>query len=226
MDDSRSTLSRPRPDAVTRPLTLSLDRSRRCYFFPATPSPRSINNTSSWIWCSKFDETGKGVIFSLYVDMLIFGTDQVQVDLTKEFLSLRFSLKDIRDPDVILGIRIKHESNGIAIFQSHYIEKVVSQLEYSRVIGCLMYAMTCTRSDIAFAVDKLSRYTDASWISNTEDNSSTSGCVFLLSEVAISWAFKKQTCITGSIIESKFMALAIASKKAEWLRNLIYEIPL
>ncbi|GKB53672.1 hypothetical protein Tco_0904425 [Tanacetum coccineum] len=115
--------------------------------------------------------------------------------------------------DVILGIRIKHESNGIAISQSHYIEKVlkkfnysdctpvstpldtceklmpnrglaVSQLEYSRVIGCLMYAITCTRLDIAFAVGKLSRYTsnpvlegytDASWISNTEDNSSTSG---------------------------------------------------
>ncbi|GJT24913.1 hypothetical protein Tco_0894850 [Tanacetum coccineum] len=76
----------------------------------------------------------------------------------------------------------------IAISKSHYIEKVlkkfnyfdctlvstlmdiskklmpnnghtVSQLEYSRVIGCLMYAMTCTRPDIAFDVGKLSRYT-------------------------------------------------------------------
>ncbi|GJX25504.1 zinc finger, CCHC-type containing protein [Tanacetum coccineum] len=37
--------------------------------------------------------------------------------------------------------------------------QAVSQLEYSRVIGCLMYAMTCTRPDIAFAVGKLSRYT-------------------------------------------------------------------
>ncbi|GJY96943.1 zinc finger, CCHC-type containing protein, partial [Tanacetum coccineum] len=37
---------------------------------------------------SKFDEIGEGVIICLYVDdMLIFGTDQVQVDLTKEFLS-------------------------------------------------------------------------------------------------------------------------------------------
>ncbi|GKG54130.1 hypothetical protein Tco_0557653, partial [Tanacetum coccineum] len=37
--------------------------------------------------------------------------------------------------------------------------QAVSQLKYSRVIGCLMYAMTCTRPDIAFAVGKLSRYT-------------------------------------------------------------------
>nr|GEX13514.1 zinc finger, CCHC-type [Tanacetum cinerariifolium] len=33
----------------------------------------------------------------------------------------------------------------------------VSQLEYSRVIGCLMYAMTCTRPGIAFVVGKVSR---------------------------------------------------------------------
>ncbi|GJY60613.1 reverse transcriptase domain-containing protein [Tanacetum coccineum] len=55
--------------------------------------------------------------------------------------------------------------------------QAVSQLEYSRVIGCLMYAMTCIRPNIAFDVGKLSRltytgypsvlegYTDASWIS-------------------------------------------------------------
>ncbi|GJZ22732.1 zinc finger, CCHC-type containing protein [Tanacetum coccineum] len=129
----------------------------------------------------KFYEFGKGVIICLYVDdMLIFGTDQVQIDLTKEFLSSRFFMKDMGEADVILGIRIEHESNGIAISQSHYIEKVlkkfnyfdctseklmpnnghaVSQLEYSRVTGCLMYAMTCTRPDIAFVVGKLSMYT-------------------------------------------------------------------
>ena len=244
---------------------------------------------------SKFDESGKGVIICLYVDdMLIFGTDQDHVDKTKEFLSSRFSMKDMGEADVILGIRIKHESNGISISQSHYIEKVlkkfnyfdctpvstpmdtseklmpnighaVSQLEYSRVIGCLMYAMTCTRPDIAFAVGKLSRYTsnpstqhwqaihrvlkylkktmdysltytgypsvlegytDASWISNTEDNSSTSGWVFLLGGGAISWASKKQTCITSSTMESEFVALAAAGKEAEWLKNLLLEIPL
>ncbi|GJX64856.1 zinc finger, CCHC-type containing protein [Tanacetum coccineum] len=244
---------------------------------------------------SKFDKSGKGVVICLYVDdMLIFGTDQVQVDLTKEFLSSRFSMKDIGDADVILGIRIKYESNIIAISQSHYVEKVLkkfnyfdctpvstpmdtseklmpnngqaaSQLEYSRVISCLMYAMTCTRADIAFVVGKLRRYTsnpstkhrqaiqrvlkylkktmdyrltytgypsvlegytDASWISNTEDNSSTSGWVFLLGVGAISWAFKKQTCITCSTIKSEFVALAAAGKEAEWLKNLLIEIPL
>nr|GEW71470.1 zinc finger, CCHC-type [Tanacetum cinerariifolium] len=73
---------------------------------------------------NKFDEFSKRVTICLYVDdMLIFGTNQVQVDLTKELLSSRFSMKDMGEADVILGIRIKHESNGIAISQSHYFRR-------------------------------------------------------------------------------------------------------
>ncbi|GJU61070.1 zinc finger, CCHC-type containing protein [Tanacetum coccineum] len=35
-----------------------------------------------------------------------------KVDLIKEFLSSRFSMKDIREADVILSIRIQHETIG------------------------------------------------------------------------------------------------------------------
>nr|GEV79195.1 zinc finger, CCHC-type [Tanacetum cinerariifolium] len=88
---------------------------------------------------------------------------------------------------------------------------VISASEYSRVIGCLMYAMTCTRPDIAFAVGKLN--------SNTEDNSSTSGWVFLLGGGAISWASKKQTYITGSTMEYEFVALAAAEGRSTCFTN-------
>ncbi|GJV75784.1 zinc finger, CCHC-type containing protein [Tanacetum coccineum] len=199
-------------------------------------------NQSDKCMYNKFDEYGKEVIICLYVDdMLIFRTDQVQVDLTKEYLSLRFSMKDMGEVDVILDIRIKHESNEISISQSRYIKK----LEYSRVIGGLMFFLICTRLDIAFTVGKLSRYTsnpstqhwqavqrvlkylkktmdyslsyngypsvvegytNARWIRNTKDNSSTSGWVFLCGGSDISWASKKQTCITSSTIESEFLA--------------------
>nr|GEU41784.1 zinc finger, CCHC-type [Tanacetum cinerariifolium] len=146
-----------------------------------------------------------------------------KVDLTKELLSSKFSMKDMGEADVINSIRIKHESNVCTPLDTY--EKLmpnrslaVSQLEYSRVIGCLMYTMTCTRHDIAFAMGKLS--------SNTEDNSSTSGWVFMLGCGVISWASKKHTCITGSTIESEFVPLAAAGKEAKWLKNLLLEIPL
>ncbi|GJX11747.1 zinc finger, CCHC-type containing protein [Tanacetum coccineum] len=124
--------------------------------------------------------------------------------------------------------------------------KPVDHLEYSRAIGCLMYAMTSTRPDIAYVVGRLSRFTsnpsrqhwkvitrvfkylregysDASWINHVEDSSSTSGWVFLLGGGAILWASKKQTCITSSTMESELVALVAAGKEAKWLRNLIFQ---
>nr|GEX00941.1 hypothetical protein [Tanacetum cinerariifolium] len=97
----------------------------------------------------------------------------------------------------------------------------VNQLEYSRAIGCLMYAMTITRSDIAYDVRKLSRFTsnpsNHHWEAIirvfSEDHTSTTGWVFLLGEGAISWASKKQTCITDLTMESEFVALAVARKE-------------
>ncbi|GJV91532.1 zinc finger, CCHC-type containing protein [Tanacetum coccineum] len=142
------------------------------------------------------DELDKEVYMNQPLVFIMPGNEN-KVDLTNEFLSSKFSMKDMGEADFILGVRIKHESNGIAISQSHYI----------KVIGCMMYDMAYTRLGIAFAVGKLSRYTsipegytDASWISNTEDNSSTSSYVFLHSRAA--------------------------GKEAEWLRNMILEIPL
>ena len=139
---------------------------------------------------SKFDNKGNRVIICLYVDdMLIFGTSIEHVEMTKEFLSSSFSMKDLREADVILGIKIIKHNEGHMLNQSHYIEKilkrfnmfdkspaftpmdpceklvpykeeVISQFEYSKIIGSLIYAMICTRPDIAFVVGQLSRFTE------------------------------------------------------------------
>ncbi|GJT39612.1 zinc finger, CCHC-type containing protein [Tanacetum coccineum] len=176
---------------------------------------------------SKFDDSSKGVINCLYVDdMLIFVTDQNQVDKTKKFFSSRFSMKDMGEADVILDCSTVSTSMDPVEKLKPNTGKHVDQLEYSRAIGCLMYAMTSTRPDIAYVVGRLKAYSYASWINHVEDSSSTSGWVFLLGGGAISWAFKKQTCITGSTMEYEFVALATAAKEAEWLRNLIHDIPI
>ncbi|KAL0325017.1 UNVERIFIED_CONTAM: Retrovirus-related Pol polyprotein from transposon TNT 1-94 [Sesamum radiatum] len=63
-----------------------------------------LNQSNKCVYI-KFDNSGNGVIICLYVDdMLIFGTNQQQVDLRKEFLSSRFSMKDMGEADVILGL--------------------------------------------------------------------------------------------------------------------------
>nr|GEV36325.1 zinc finger, CCHC-type [Tanacetum cinerariifolium] len=189
---------------------------------------------------SKFDASGKGVIICLYVDdMLIFGTDQVQVDLIKEVLSLRFFIKDMEEADVIHGIRIKHESNGITISQSHYIEKVLKKFNYSdyTLVSTPLdtYEKLMPNKDLILhllwenqvgILVILELSTSKQFRGNTEDNSSTSGWIFLLGGGAISWDSKKQSCNTGLTMEYEFVTLAAAGKEVEWLKNLLLEIPM
>ncbi|KAL0367008.1 UNVERIFIED_CONTAM: hypothetical protein Sradi_3590900 [Sesamum radiatum] len=42
----------------------------------------------------------------------------------------------------------------------------------------------------------------------------------------ISWKSAKQTCIARSTMESEFIALELAGQEAEWLRNLVGDVPL
>lgn len=72
----------------------------------------------------------------------------------------------------------------------------------------------------------LEGYSDASWIDHTSDSKSTSGWIYTLAGGAISWASKKQTCIAHSTMEAELIALAAASKEAEWIRDLLLDIRL
>ncbi|CAA0838974.1 Uncharacterized mitochondrial protein AtMg00810, partial [Striga hermonthica] len=106
---------------------------------------------------------------------------------TKRMLKRNFDMKDMGVADVILGIRIIRTKDGIVLSESHYVEKVlkkfnayegplsrtpldlslnleankgqpVALLEYSRIIESLMYLTNCTRPDLAYPVNKLSRF--------------------------------------------------------------------
>ena len=103
-------------------------------------------------------------------------------------LNSRFDMKDMRHADVILGIKILRTSDELILSQSHYVDNIlgkfdkdksgitripvdgtlhlsknkvdnISQIEYSRVIGVLMYLMSYTELDITCSVSKLGSYT-------------------------------------------------------------------
>lgn len=147
-----------------------------------------VHNDADKCIYSKFTDE-YGVIICLYVDdMLIVGTNMKGIDETKKYLTSSFKMKDLNEVDMILGIKVRKNSGGYSLSQTHYVDKIVSkfsdlnfkesnspydtsvkleensgraidQLKYASAIGSLMYAMHCTRPDIAFAVCKLSRYT-------------------------------------------------------------------
>ncbi|KAL0318197.1 UNVERIFIED_CONTAM: Retrovirus-related Pol polyprotein from transposon TNT 1-94 [Sesamum calycinum] len=100
---------------------------------------------------------------------------------TKSSLKNKFEMKDMGEADVILGIKLIRSTDGIAISQCHYVEKIiekfgyqnsriaktpydssialfknesgvsVAQLRYFQIIGSLQYLKNGTRPDILFS---------------------------------------------------------------------------
>ncbi|GJY08782.1 zinc finger, CCHC-type containing protein [Tanacetum coccineum] len=95
-----------------------------------------------------------------------------------------------------------------------------SKLEYSRAIGCLMYAMISTRPDIAFAVGKLSRYTRNPSALHWQ----ALGRVFQYLKGTMDYGMTYSGY--PSVIEGFKETDLYYKFNHKWLRNLIYEIPL
>ncbi|CAN0918844.1 Retrovirus-related Pol polyprotein from transposon TNT 1-94, partial [Linum grandiflorum] len=120
--------------------------------------------------------------------MLIFSTNLSAINETKAFLSSKFEMKDLGHADVILGVKVIRTKEHYLLSQHHYVNKLVSmfldsdakyactpfdsnfhlkknlgtavnQSQYAKIIGSVMFLTNCTRPDISFAVNRLSRYT-------------------------------------------------------------------
>ena len=97
-------------------------------------------------------------------------------------------MTDLGEVDVILGVKVTKTEKGFSLGQTHCVEKVlkkfdsfdfipvrtpydssihlfknkgscISQTEYAKIIGSLMFLMNCTLPDIAYSMGRLSKYT-------------------------------------------------------------------
>nr|GEX00308.1 hypothetical protein [Tanacetum cinerariifolium] len=100
----------------------------------------------------------------------------------------------------------------------------MQNIPYALAVGSIMYAVRCTRPDIAFAHNITSRfqqnpgntkrelrvscYTDAGYLTDADDMKSQTGYVFILNGGAVDWKSTKQKPI--SIYFDNTEAIAIA----------------
>ncbi|RVW98371.1 Retrovirus-related Pol polyprotein from transposon TNT 1-94 [Vitis vinifera] len=102
----------------------------------------------------------------------------------------------------------------------------MERIPYASAIRSLMYAQTCTRPDIGFAVGMLGRYQSNPGMDHWKATKkvmrkSTFGYVYMLVGAAISWKSAKQTIIVASTMEAEFVARFEAIVHGLWLRNFI-----
>jgi hypothetical protein len=72
----------------------------------------------------------------------------------------------------------------------------------------------------------LEGYSGSNWISDADEIKATSGYVFTLGGSAVSWKSCKQTILTRSTMEAELTALDTATVEAEWLRELLTDLPM
>ena len=140
---------------------------------------------------------GSYIILLLYVDdMLIAGSNMVEINKLKRQMSEEFEMKDLGEAKQILDMSISRDrSDGnLKLSQEKYIGKILNKFSlqdakvrstplgshfkltreqspktdkdreemtkvpYASAVGSLMYAMVCTRPDIAHAVGVVSRF--------------------------------------------------------------------
>ncbi|XP_016203659.1 uncharacterized protein LOC107644330 [Arachis ipaensis] len=130
------------------------------------------------------------VVILVYVDDLVLSRDNaVEINAIKEALDAEFSIKDLRRLKFLLGMEVACSSQGIALYQRKYTldlldefgmveakpasvpmlyngklakdsgSKLPNLTKFRRLLGRLLY-LTNTRSDIAYAVGKLSQFLD------------------------------------------------------------------
>ncbi|KAK3025021.1 hypothetical protein RJ639_044630 [Escallonia herrerae] len=83
----------------------------------------------------------------------------------KKLLSREFDMKDLGSAKKILGMEIHRDRKAGKLWLSSQLcpsteedVEYMSRVPYVNAVGCLMYAMVCTRPDISHAVSMVSRY--------------------------------------------------------------------
>ena len=75
-----------------------------------------------------------------------------------------------------------------------------------------------------FETAQLLGYADADWASDSSDRKSNSGFIFKLCGGTISWASRKQQCVTLSSTEAEYVALSEATQEVLWLKRLLNDL--
>nr|GFA05955.1 retrotransposon protein, putative, Ty1-copia subclass [Tanacetum cinerariifolium] len=136
--------------------------------------------------CYDYEICGSDVVFLiLYVDdILIMGNNIPRLKEVKDYLGKCFSMKDLGEAAYILGIKIYRDRSRrlIGLSQSAYIDKILKKynmhnskkamscastpeevaymkkVPYASDVGSIMYDVRCTRPDVVFAQNLVSRY--------------------------------------------------------------------
>eukprot|EP00253_Pinus_taeda_P028380 PITA_28380 len=107
---------------------------------------------------------------------------------------------------------------------------VMEAIVYKQLVGSLMYLVN-TQPNMCYAVNQLSQvmtervklqgFTNVDWAGSPSDRKSTSGGIFSIGLVAVSWYIRKQRSVALSLAEAEYMATSQTACEAILMRKIL-----
>ena len=72
--------------------------------------------------------------------------------------------------------------------------------------------------------EELVAFSDSDWAGDTGTRKSTTGFVLFYSGGAVSWASRRQDCVTLSTLEAEYVALTETCQEVVWMRRLLGDL--
>ncbi|KAE8729067.1 putative inactive receptor kinase [Hibiscus syriacus] len=151
------------------------------------------------------------------------GHNKYHIEELKAQLTREFEMKDLGSANKILGMQIHRDRISSSMSPSSEDERMkMSRVPYASAVGSLMFAMICTRPDIAQVLGEW--YVDYDYVGDLDKSKSTTGYVFKVADGVVSWVSKLQSVVATSTTEVEYVAVTQASKEAIWLKMLLEEL--
>ncbi|GJU15469.1 hypothetical protein Tco_1143435 [Tanacetum coccineum] len=119
-----------------------------------------------------------------------------------------------------LPMEVKHELSNEMCASTPEEVAYMKKVPYASAVGSIMYDVRCTRPDVAFAQNLVSRYQQNPgklyWVAVKHiqkylRNREIYGLCFVVNGGAVDWKSKKQTTIAMSATQAEYMAASEAT---------------
>ncbi|GKF68963.1 hypothetical protein Tco_0198642, partial [Tanacetum coccineum] len=131
-------------------------------------------------------------------------------------------------------MELKHELSNEMCASIPEEVTYMKKVPYASAVGSIMYVVRCTRPDVAFAQNLVSRYQqnpgNLHWVAvkhilnDKDDTKCQTGYVFVVNGGAVDWKRKKQTTIAMSATQAEYMAASEAAMEAVWIRKFVGDL--
>lgn len=119
---------------------------------------------------------------------------------------------DISASISILSQKIKNPSKN----DLNEVKRVIRYLKGTKGLKLKLSSLkSCDKGLVA--------YSDANWAENRKDRKSNSGYIVMLNGGTVSWACRKQECVSLSSTEAEYIALAETVQEVIWIKGILSE---